>query len=119
LGEKRLQQRGCLALPHTALHSCVMIEPAFREQINHAATGTRLGIAGTEHHMAYAGVLNRAGMTFRKLPDEKKQNLTEAKVIALMLAQPGMIKRPIVESDDRCMAGFDEVVYRAAFAKKP
>jgi arsenate reductase len=68
--------------------------------------------------LGWEKVVNRAGMTFRKLPDEKKQNLTEARAIALMLAQPGMIKRPIIESNGRCMAGFDEVAYRAAFGKK-
>jgi arsenate reductase (glutaredoxin) len=42
-------------------------------------------------------VLNRAGTTFKKLPDADKTGLDQAKAIALMLAQPSMIKRPIVE----------------------
>src|SRR4029077_8782882 len=40
-------------------------------------------------------LLNRAGTTFRKLPDQDKQGLTEKKAVALMLAQPSMIKRPV------------------------
>jgi arsenate reductase len=42
-------------------------------------------------------LLNRAGTTFRKLPDKEKENVTEAKAIKLMLAQPSMIKRPVLE----------------------
>jgi arsenate reductase len=43
-------------------------------------------------------LLNRAGTTFRKLPDKDKESLTEKKAIALMLAQPSMIKRPVLEA---------------------
>jgi arsenate reductase len=42
-------------------------------------------------------LLNRAGTTFRKLPDKDKAGITEKKAIALMLAQPSMIKRPVLE----------------------
>lgn len=42
-------------------------------------------------------LLNRAGTTFRKLPDKDKADVTERKAIALMLAQPSMIKRPVLE----------------------
>ncbi len=42
-------------------------------------------------------LLNKAGTTFRKLPDKDKEGLTEAKAIKLMLAQPSMIKRPVLE----------------------
>src|SRR5215510_6613770 len=42
-------------------------------------------------------LLNRAGTTFRKLPDEAKENVDEKKAIALMLEQPSMIKRPVLE----------------------
>ena len=43
-------------------------------------------------------LLNRAGTTFRKLPDTDKEGLTEAKAIKLMLAQPSMIRRPVLEA---------------------
>src|SRR5450631_2397179 len=42
-------------------------------------------------------LLNRAGTTFRKLPDKDKQGLDASKAIALMLAQPSMIKRPVLD----------------------
>jgi Spx/MgsR family transcriptional regulator len=51
-------------------------------------------------------LLNRAGTTFRKLADEDKAGLDEAKAIALMLAQPSMIKRPVVESAGGLLIGF-------------
>ncbi|MBN9545395.1 MAG: ArsC family reductase [Alphaproteobacteria bacterium] len=51
-------------------------------------------------------LLNRAGTTFRKLPDAEKDGLTEKKAIALMLAQPSMIKRPVLEMSGKITAGF-------------
>jgi arsenate reductase (glutaredoxin) len=61
-------------------------------------------------------VLNRAGTTFRKLPDADKQGLTEAKAIALMLAQPSMIKRPVLETGRGLpLVGFKPEVYAARF----
>ena len=61
-------------------------------------------------------VLNRSGTTFRALPELDKANLTEAKAIALMLAQPSMIKRPVLEAGGRVLVGFKPDVYAAAFA---
>jgi arsenate reductase (glutaredoxin) len=51
-------------------------------------------------------LLNRAGTTFRKLPDEDKQGLDAARASALMLAQPSMIKRPVVEYPGGLLVGF-------------
>ena len=51
-------------------------------------------------------LLNRAGTTFKKLPDTDKADLDEAKAIALMLAQPSMIKRPVVEHPEGLLVGF-------------
>lgn len=56
-------------------------------------------------------VLNRAGTTFRALPDEAKQNLDRDKAIALMLAQPSMIKRPVLEAQGRILVGFKPDIY--------
>lgn len=61
-------------------------------------------------------VLNRAGMTFRALPDAAKAGLTEAKAIKLMLEQPSMIKRPVLEQSDRVLVGFKSEIYAQAFA---
>ena len=56
-------------------------------------------------------LLNRAGTTFRKLPDADKENLTEKKALALMLAQPSMIKRPVLDYRKRLIVGFKPEVY--------
>ncbi|HMI18385.1 MAG TPA: arsenate reductase [Sphingomonas sp.] len=61
-------------------------------------------------------VLNRAGTTFRKLPDADQQNLTRDKAIALMIANPSMIKRPILEVGDTLEIGFKPERYAALFA---
>jgi arsenate reductase len=63
-------------------------------------------------------LLNRAGTTFKKLPDADKQGLTAAKAIKLMLAQPSMIKRPVLEAGTTLLVGFKPDDYKAAFAKK-
>ena len=61
-------------------------------------------------------VLNRAGTTFRKLDDADKQDLDQEKAIALMLAQPSMIKRPVLETSDRIIIGFKPDRYEQFFA---
>jgi len=60
-------------------------------------------------------VLNRAGMTFRKLADADKQGLTQDKAIALMIAQPSMIKRPVLDADSKLEIGFKPERYAALF----
>ena len=63
-------------------------------------------------------LLNRAGTTFRKLPDADKAGLDEAKGIDLMLAQPSMIKRPVLDVDDKLLVGFKPEAYAAQFGQK-
>jgi arsenate reductase len=58
-------------------------------------------------------LLNRAGTTFRKLPDDAKQNIDERKAIKLMLEQPSMIKRPVLERGRTLLVGFTEDRYSA------
>ena len=60
-------------------------------------------------------LLNRAGTTFRKLPNADKDNLTEKKAMALMLAQPSMIKRPVLESGGKLLVGFKPELYETSF----
>lgn len=60
-------------------------------------------------------LLNRSGTTFRKLPDADKANLDEAKAIALMLAQPSMIKRPVLDVGGELIVGFKPEIYGEAF----
>jgi arsenate reductase len=61
--------------------------------------------------VSWETLLNRAGTTFRKLPDAEKDGLTEAKAIALMLAQPSMIKRPVLEQGTKLLVGFKPEIY--------
>jgi arsenate reductase len=61
-------------------------------------------------------LLNRAGTTFKKLPDADKENLTEKKAVALMLAQPSMIKRPVLEAKGKLTVGFKPEEYKKLFA---
>ena len=60
-------------------------------------------------------LLNRAGTTFRKLPDADRADLSEARAIALMLAQPGMIKRPVLDDGAVLLVGFKPEVYAKRF----
>jgi len=62
-------------------------------------------------------LLNRAGTTFRKLPDADRADIDEARAIALMVAQPSMIKRPVVEGAGPLLVGFKPERYAAAFGK--
>jgi arsenate reductase len=87
------------------------------------------GVAYTFHDYKVAGIdrerlerwcekvgwellLNRAGTTFRKLPERDKKSLDARKAIVLMLAQPSMIKRPVLESGNHTLVGFKPDVYR-------
>ena len=61
--------------------------------------------------LGWEALLNRAGTTFRKLPDGDKESLNEKKALALMLAQPSMIKRPVLEAGSKLLVGFKADVY--------
>jgi arsenate reductase len=60
-------------------------------------------------------LLNRAGTTFRKLPEADRADLTEDKAIALMAAHPSLIKRPVLESAGPLLVGFKPAAYEQAF----
>jgi arsenate reductase len=60
-------------------------------------------------------LLNKAGTTFRKLPEPDRQGLDRAKAVALMLAQPSMIKRPVLEGASGLLVGFKPELYAARF----
>jgi arsenate reductase (glutaredoxin) len=60
-------------------------------------------------------LLNRAGTTFRALPEKDKANLTEKKAIALMAAQPSMIKRPVLDVGGKLVVGFKPEIYVKLF----
>ncbi|MGA1803082.1 ArsC family reductase [Rhizobium sp. HT1-10] len=60
-------------------------------------------------------VLNRAGTTFRKLDEADRTGLDAEKAIALMLAQPSMIKRPVLEAEGKLLVGFKPEAYQTLF----
>lgn len=59
-------------------------------------------------------LLNKSGTTFRKLPEADRTALTEAKAIDLMIAQPSMIKRPVLERGATLLVGFSPDNYAKA-----
>jgi arsenate reductase (glutaredoxin) len=59
-------------------------------------------------------LINRAGTTFRKLPEKDRDGLTQRKAIALMLGQPSVIKRPVLDVDGRLLVGFKPEEYEKA-----
>ena len=66
--------------------------------------------------LGWEKLLNKAGTTFRKLPDADRQDLDAAKAKALMLAQPAMIRRPVVEAGDAVSVGFSADEWQKRFA---
>lgn len=78
----------------------------------------RARLEGWVGKVGWETLLNRAGTTFRKLPDKDKEGLTEAKAVALMLANPSMIKRPVLEVGGKLLIGFKPENYEAVLARK-
>ena len=64
--------------------------------------------------LGWETLLNRAGTTFRKLPDADKQALDARKAVSLMLAQPSLIKRPVLDVDGQLWVGFQPELYADA-----
>jgi len=62
--------------------------------------------------VGWEALLNRAGTTFRKLPEKDKTGLDAKRAIALMLAQPSMIKRPVLDlGGGKLLVGFAPELY--------
>ena len=73
----------------------------------------RVRLEGWAKKAGWEALLNRAGTTFRKLSDKEKEGIGEKKAIALMLAQPSMIKRPVLElPGGKIVVGFRPDDYR-------
>jgi Spx/MgsR family transcriptional regulator len=66
--------------------------------------------------LGWEKVLNKASATFKNLPDADKTGLDAKKAVALMLANPTMIKRPMLDLNGRLIAGFKLDIYEEAFA---
>ena len=68
-------------------------------------------LKGWSDEVGWETLLNRAGTTFRKLPDSDREGLNERKALALMLAQPSMIKRPVLDLGGKLLVGFKPEIY--------
>lgn len=75
-------------------------------------------LEGWAGEVGWEALLNRAGTTFRKLPEADRAGLDAAKAVALMLAQPSMVRRPVLEADGLLLVGFRPERYEEAFARR-
>lgn len=66
--------------------------------------------------LGWEALLNRSGTTFRKLPDADKQDMNRERAIAVMLAHPPAIRRPVLEVSDKLLVGFRPDEWSAALA---
>ncbi|MCT8979393.1 ArsC family reductase [Shewanella algae] len=66
-------------------------------------------------HIGWEAVLNKRSTSFRALDDADKQDIDSAKAISLMLANPTLIKRPVLTRGQDVMTGFKEADYQAWF----
>ena len=79
-----------------------------------AAGIDRARLEGWAKKVGWEVLLNRSGTTFRKLPDAAKEGLTEKKAVALMLEQPSMIRRPVLEAPGgKLLVGFKPEQYKS------
>ena len=74
----------------------------------------RAQLEGWTAEHGWETILNRAGTTFRALPDTDKADIDEDKAIRLMLAGPSMIKRPVLDTGEKLLVGFKPDIYDAA-----
>jgi arsenate reductase (glutaredoxin) len=91
------------------------VDYAFHDYKKAGIDEARLRLWCEEH--GWETLLNRAGTTFRKLPDADKNGLDTDKAVALMLAQPSMIKRPVLDLCGRRLVGFKPDFYDEAIAR--
>jgi len=73
-------------------------------------------LSGWVSALGWETLLNRAGTTFRGLPDADKAGIDAGKAIALMTAQPSMIKRPVLVGPGVLRVGFKPEIYASTFA---
>ena len=83
---------------------------------DYKASGIERGtLEGWTREVGWETLLNRAGTTFRELPAADKEGLGEKKAIALMMAQPSMIKRPVLQFGTKLLVGFKPEQYEKVF----
>ncbi len=68
--------------------------------------------AKIEEWAGFVGIeklLNKAGTTYKQLPENEKPTTNEA-IIALMMAKPSVIKRPVIELNQKLQVGLDGLI---------
>jgi arsenate reductase len=75
-------------------------------------------LEGWARQAGWEALINRAGRTFRALPEQDQAGLTERKAIALMAAQPSMIRRPVLDVGGKLHVGFKPEQYEKEFAAR-
>lgn len=92
------------------------IEAAFHDYKKHGIGRAKLEAWSRE--VGWETLLNRAGTTFRKLDEAEKEGLDQKKAIALMIALPSVIKRPVLEYGAKVpLVGFKPESYAKAFKR--
>ena len=91
------------------------VEAGFHDYKKQGVTAELL--AAWADRVGWERLLNRAGTTFRKLPDAAKAELDRDRAVALMLAHPSAIKRPVLVHGDAVEVGFDPARYAALFGR--
>jgi Spx/MgsR family transcriptional regulator len=91
------------------------IDYAFHDYKKEGVTADRLQMWASE--TGWEALLNRSGTTFRKLPESAKSGLDLPKALALMVEQPSMIRRPVVEHGGKLLVGFKEAEWEDAFGQ--
>jgi Spx/MgsR family transcriptional regulator len=89
---------------------------------DYAASGIeRTQLVRWARQVGWERLCNRAGTTFKKLPEADTRDLTEAKALDLMVAKPSMIKRPVLTIDggagERILVGFSPDAYAEALPR--
>jgi arsenate reductase (glutaredoxin) len=77
----------------------------------------RDALEGWARAVGWETLLNRSGRTFRALPPKNQEGLNDKKAIALMTAQPSMIKRPVLETGGKLLVGFKPEEYAKELGK--
>jgi arsenate reductase (glutaredoxin) len=77
---------------------------------------TKAMVEGWIKALGWEKVLNKASTTWRELPENEKQNVDEKHAVALLLAHPALVKRPMLDRAGKLTLGFKPDVYKATFA---
>lgn len=77
-------------------------------------------LAGWMRHVPWDALLNRRGITWRRLDAGRRASVTDQRsAIELMLAEPTLVKRPVLQHGQRILVGFSEPLYAALFGPHP